>query len=400
MHICYISQEYPPETGWGGVGTYTYIMARDLVKRGHRVTIISVTMSEPSIESQDGVEVHRLNEKLFLDGVRGSWRLQHYFPGFAWAAAECLYRLHCIVPVDVVEYAEVRADGFFTALQSYFSKRTTPATVVRLHMAWRLIDQLNKIKPTNGKRLKYWLEKQSILKSDLITAPSQAVLNWTLKWLPQLQEHNPIVLANPIDVAPFHQSKTQAEDGKEILFVGRLEKRKGLDALVKAVPKVLKVVPDAHFRFVGRDGVDEQGTSWRQRIEDAALPYGVNCVQFTHVPRVEMPKIYQSASVSVFPSTWENFPYVVLESMACGTPVIVSSTGGMPEIVEDEDCGLIVDPDNPDQLAQAILRLLRNPDLSHSLGLKGKTHVVHRFSTDEIVPKMIELYKQAASQRS
>src|SRR4029079_19835948 len=85
MHICYISQEYPPETGWGGSGSYTYEMAHALARRGHRVTVISRATHEESVRRSDGVEVHRVSPSPRWDNVPALWRLNRIWPGFAWA---------------------------------------------------------------------------------------------------------------------------------------------------------------------------------------------------------------------------------------------------------------------------------------------------------------------------
>src|SRR5262249_13859077 len=94
MHICFLSQEDPPETGWGGIGAYTYEMAHGLARAGHRVTVISLAAGPETVKRVGGVEVHRVRPRPDWARWKGLWRLNHVWPGFAWSAALRLREVH------------------------------------------------------------------------------------------------------------------------------------------------------------------------------------------------------------------------------------------------------------------------------------------------------------------
>ena len=179
LHICFLSQEYPPDTGWGGIGSYTYDMAHALVQAGHRVTVIARAEGGERIADDQGIEVHRIQPAPCWDRMRVLWRLNRVWPGFAWAAMRRLRTIHQRTPVQIVEAGECRADGFFVR----WIPKPRPHAITRLHLAWIFVDRQNAIAPDLKKRLTYWLEKQSILRADAITAPSAAVVELTRTWL-------------------------------------------------------------------------------------------------------------------------------------------------------------------------------------------------------------------------
>jgi glycosyltransferase involved in cell wall biosynthesis len=386
LHICFLSQEYPPDTGWGGIGSYTYDMAHALVEAGHRVTVIARAAGGEGIVRDDGIEVHRIHPAPGWDRMRIVWRMNRVWPGFAWAAMQRLREIHRSAPVDIVEAGECRADGFFVR----WIPNPRPRVVTRLHLAWIFVDRQNAVVPDLKKRLTYWLEKQSILRADAVTAPSSAVVELTRTWLGSRVSAR--VVPNPVDVQGFAPGRDQRK--REVLFVGRLEKRKGMEMLSAAVPSVLERCPDIGVRFVGADGVDESGRSWRSRILTLVPAEQQGRVAFEQVPRAELVERYRTASLCVVPSTWENFPYVALEAMASGTPVVATRTGGLPEIVRHGRTGLLVSAEDPQGLADAICELMKDPKRLAEMGVESRRVAEHSFSASKVAEQMIAMYRE------
>ena len=178
LHVCFVSQEYPPLTGWGGIGAYTYEMAHGLVAAGQKVTVISRAVDAETIEDTGGVIVHRVRFAPDLDRMRLLWRLNRYWPGFAWAAWKRLRRVHAEAKVDIVEIAENRADGFFIAMLW-----SQCPLIVRLHIAWIFVDRLDRVTADRRKSFVYWREAVHSA-ADALTAPCHAIVNLTRSWLP------------------------------------------------------------------------------------------------------------------------------------------------------------------------------------------------------------------------
>lgn len=385
MHICFISQEYPPETGWGGIGSYTHEMAHGLSRKGHEVTVIARAEAGEHITADGGVTVHRIRPAPEWQRVRGMWRLQRVWPGFAWAAACRLRSIHGRFPVDIVEAAEARGDSEFVPLL----QRRIP-TVVRLHTAWTFVDRLNHVSPTRLKQWVYWQERFAIQTARAVTSPSQAMVDLTESWVP-LNRGRVYVVPNPVDVSTFSPG---CEERREVVFVGRLERRKGISILAETLPNVLGRCPDVSFRFIGADSTDERGQSWRERLLEGVPVSERDRVHFARVSREDLVHYYRSAAVCIVPSIWENFPYSLLEAMACGTPTIVSAAGGLPEIVEDGVSGLLVPPADSSALCDAICSLLADRELREEMGQNARKSAVERFSVERVIPRMVETYRQ------
>ena len=167
-----------------------------------------------------------------------------------------------------------------------------------------------------------------------------------------------------------------------LLTVGRLTPRKGIDTVLAALPQVVERVPDVIYLVVG-EGED------RTRLEQLAREMSVtDHVRFLgKVTYDELPTMYNLGDVFVTPSrsappSVEGFGIVFLEANACGKPVIGARTGGIPDAVIDGETGLLVDPDAPSQLADAILRLLTDTDLAKRLGAEGRRRVVEEGTWD------------------
>ncbi len=385
LHVCFLSQEYPPETGWGGIGAYTYEMAHGLARAGQQVTVISLAEGPETVTRQDGVEVHRVARRPNWARWKGLWWVNRIWPGFASAAARRLREVHSQWPVDVVEAAECRGDSLFVPML-----RRRPRLVVRLHTAWIFVDRLNHILPDFRKRLIYRQEAVAIRSADMVTAPSQAVVDLT----PHLgQPGRPAGACGP---EPGERRRLLPWPGRG--GVGGAGDRQaggaqGGGPLGGVLPGVLRRCPRSSFRFVGGDGVDSAGRSWRERLVEGVAAAERGRVQFEQVPRSELIQRYRGASLCVLPSVWENFPYALLEAMACGVPVVGTCTGGLPELIEDRVSGLVVPKGDPGALTDGICTLLEDDALRKHMGREARRRVEGRYSIERVVPAMLETYR-------
>jgi glycosyltransferase involved in cell wall biosynthesis len=362
-------------------------MAQALARSGHRVTVISRAVSEESFASSDGVEVHRVAPSPRWDSLPVLWRLNRIWPGFAWAAMLKIRSIHREHPIDIVEAAEGRADAFFV---SYLPGR--PKLVTRLHTARIFIDRFNGLAAKQGGYREYWLEKQSISRANLITAPSDAVIALTGTWL-SLSRKRTLMVRNPIDDGSFIPAK--AARRSVVLFAGRLERNKGAETIKQALPVLLQKFPALEFRFVGSDGLDRDGQNWRAKITESIEPHQRTRVRFEEMARANLVEAYQQAAICILPSTWENSSYTLLEAMACGTPVIACNSGGSPELIEDGVSGFLIPVNDSEALVSRIDELLSQPALRKTMGAKARQRIEESFSVERVLPKMMEAYDYA-----
>jgi len=390
LHVCYISQEYPPETGWGGIGSYTYEMAHALSGDGHRVTVISRAVDRESSTNDQGVTIHRVLPKPDWGLFPLVWRMNRIWPGFAWAAMLKLRVINRENPVDVVEAAEGRADGFFV---SYMPGR--PKLVTRLHTARIFIDKFNGVRGEQSGARDYWFEKKSICRANLVTAPSKAVIDLTRTWI-GTRANDVMVVPNLINRLSFTPASSQRKD--IVLYAGRLERNKGAETIMKAIPSLLVKFPSVEFLFAGTDGLDSDGQSWRKKILEVLDSGQAARLRFAEMSRTDLVRAYQEAAVCVVPSTWENASYVLLEAMACATPVVACNTGGSPELIEHGVNGFLIPVNDAQALADRVGELLSRPDLRKTMGENARRKIEQSFSVEQVLPKMIAAYDYAIAQ--
>ena len=158
------------------------------------------------------------------------------------------------------------------------------------------------------------------------------------------------------------------------LFVGRMDPLKGLDLLLEATYLLRDQLPDLQLLVVGGDASPE---SEEGRVRDMARDLGLaERVRFVGaVPQSELPAYYSAADLCVVPSFYESFGLVAVEALACGTPVVASCVGGLPNVVKHGDNGLLVARRTASEFAGSIARVLLDAPLRHSLAARARPSV-------------------------
>ena len=191
------------------------------------------------------------------------------------------------------------------------------------------------------------------------------------------------VIYNSINIP----SATSSHSGKRIITIGRILPQKGQIYLVKAMPAILAQHPDATLDIVG-DG------PLRAELEQQVSILGIHqAIRFLGV-RSDVPELLASSDVFAFPSLWEGLGIVMLEALAAGVPVVASNIAVLREIVDDGQQGLLVQPQNPQALAQGIIRLLADPDERRSMGRSGRQKMIERFDINVAMNKWRDLYQE------
>ncbi len=187
--------------------------------------------------------------------------------------------------------------------------------------------------------------------------------------------------------AVLPQFDIEATDGPLVSFVGKFTDFKGIDLLLKAAAVYEQVIPGVQTVLVG------QGQLW-QEMHDLRDELGLAGVHFLgHQPQPTVAQVYNAADVSVVPSRIEPFGLVAVEALACGTPVVATNAGGLPDFI-NERVGALVPLEDPMALAEAIIAELR----AGSKRTKGKyaaQYALDGYSWPSQVKKMAELYESA-----
>jgi len=176
-----------------------------------------------------------------------------------------------------------------------------------------------------------------------------------------------------------------------VLFTGRLATNKGLLTLIESIPKVLEEFPDTTFALVGEDeGMKSKIIKKAKKLDvrDSLLITG-------YIEDYDVFKsAYSAADVYVLPSEYEAFGIVLLEAMMCETPCIGTKVGGVPEVIEDEKTGYILDYERSEQLSKNIIHLLDDVQKRRMLGKAGRERVLQKFTWEKVAQQISNVYSE------
>jgi glycosyltransferase involved in cell wall biosynthesis len=189
---------------------------------------------------------------------------------------------------------------------------------------------------------------------------------------------------------PVEAKRSLGLEGQHVLlFVGRLSPEKGLTTLISSLPMIRKEIPNARLLICGRGRIESQLRTQSQSLGVDEL------IEFRgSVPHEKLPPCYDAADVVIVPSIREGLGIVNLEAMSMMRPLVASRVGGIPEIVEDNETGLLVPPSDPSSLSEAVLKLHRNPEMGARLGRNGRRFVEGRLTWECIAGKFERAYQE------
>ena len=387
MKIGYFSTEFPyknPITGemikgyrFGGVEIGTYNLTVQMAKRGHEIYIFTT-----SIDSKDFVEAYN-KIKIYRYG-------KAFTIGYTPISFKLLYR-----PVEhEVDLVHARAGTPPAPIAGlrYAKKRKKPF-IVSYHgdgdwIYGGLIRRMSVYFYS-----KYLLDK-ILSYADVIISTSEYYIDKS-RVLGKYRDKI-VVIPNGINIDEFDIGYSKVEcreklglpiDDEMILFLGGLTPHKGPDVLLKAMPKILKDIPNVKLVFVGSDEM-------REELERLCKKMDVEkYVKFTGFVGDVFKKAlyYKAADVFVLPSLLESFGIVNLEAMACGVPIVASKIGGIPAVVKDGENGLLVPPQDSEALADKIIYLLENEDVRKKLGKNGRKKV-EEYSWEKVAEETEKVY--------
>lgn len=206
------------------------------------------------------------------------------------------------------------------------------------------------------------------------------------------------VIYNGVDTERFNPTVNgrsmrecyKLENCPTVLYLGRLAPYKGVQFLMKAIPDVLKELPETKFLITGGmryDVADLSRLIKRLKIE--------NSIVFTgYVSDTDVPKLYACCDVFCYPSLWEGFGLTPAEAQACGKPVVAFNTCAIPEVVKNGRTGLLVEPRNVKALANALISLLNEGERRFRMGLEARKRVLQRFSWDKAAERTVRIYRE------
>lgn len=244
-----------------------------------------------------------------------------------------------------------------------------------------------------GRPLSTFLLKRWFRKLNGKIAVSKSAMEFASKYFPGYYN----IIPNGIDLERFSPNVSPIDefcDGKvNILFVGRLEKRKGLNYLLEAYRQAKREIPNSRLIVVG------PGTRLRRKYERQVVQKDIKDVVFVgYADKDELPRYYKTADIFCAPATsCESFGIVLLEAMAVGKPIVASNIKGYASVVSHGVEGLLVPPKNEKMLAQALISVMADDPLRQQMGAKGRAKALD-YSWQQIAQRVYNYYVRVLSQ--
>ena len=402
MNIGLLSFEYPPETGFGGIGTYTWYHARALVKLGHRVTVLAgaTKTTELRSEEHDGVVVWRYRsdngwmraaEKL---GAFQLWWSCNRLENGA-SMYEGLNRLLDKHRFDVIEMPECGAEGLFID-----PRKIHVPTVVKLHSPAKLIMPWYDVRSMDR-----WLcpqfERLGMRRATGYTSCSEFLADEAHRRL-GIKVNIPVI-PNGIDVELFNEQThidvrkkyDVARDQLVILFCGRMERRKGFHLCLDIVDAIIKNYP-VTFLFAGQDTFKHMVNDFLPALDQTNAPGSVRYIG--RLDQAEVRSCVRQCDVFLMPSMWENCPYSCLEAMVAGRAIVASDVGGLPELVVDNETGSLASNEGPESFVTALARLIEDSALRERLGTSARRFIETTFRDTIVARRAVQYYEAVGSE--
>ncbi|WP_183563775.1 glycosyltransferase family 4 protein [Mucilaginibacter sp. SP1R1] len=402
MNIAYVSFEHPLGISGGGIGTYIGEISKVMSSRGNNVEVFSATHNSDTTLEIDNYKLHLINAKDNFE--------------FRYKVVDIFKHRHQKQKFDIIESAEYGADGLI--ISENFPKIPL---VVKLHTPMFLVEKLNnvflplikKVRFIFGGLIKgefnepYWIyrkckdpEYKIYMRATSISSPSISLKkiitkNWGLSKSIEVIP-NPFEPSNELLKLRYRRSSSFIR----VTFIGKIEPRKGVINLIQAIPIILKKNSNIKFRFVGAIHESSQRSVLFRKYIKKILSENADKIEFTDFqPRVMLPILLSDTDICIFPSLWENFPNVCLESMSAGKVVIGTNNGGMAEMITHLQNGYLIPPASTKAISKAVIKLAADKMLRKKMGEAARQKVLNHYNAQIIGKATEELYQQIISNK-
>lgn len=387
MKILMLTWEYPPRVV-GGISKVVYDLSHKMVKEGNEVTVVTYKDGDnvKYYENDKGVEVYRVDNYMirpnnFIDWImqlnfnmitkaneiinkNGKFDVIHAHDWLVAYSAKSIKESYNIPLISTIHATESgRNSGIHDETQRYINDSE-----------WMLTYESSEV-IVNSNYMKNEVQRLFGLPYDKINVIPNGV---------NLQ------LFSNVNVDYDFRRQYAMDNEKIILYVGRLVYEKGIQNLIAAMPKILDRYHDSKLIICGRGGMIDE---LREQVKYLGID---NKVYFAgYCDSKKMQKMYKCADVAVFPSTYEPFGIVAIESMLSGTPTIVSDVGGLNEIVEHGVTGMKSYAGNSNSIADSVLALLFDPKLCASISQNAIKKVKENYNWAKITDNTYYVYQLA-----
>lgn len=355
----------------GGLENYAYQVAKRMSAGGCETTVICHSVKQPGETNLDGLRVIRLKPNLVVSNTPIRLNLLSIL----------LKEISCFRPDIIHAHTPV---PYSVDMAAQASRRTKTSLVVTYHTS-----TLFKNQPIFDLLVRAYLPFQA---SALSQAKRIATVTGNTDRTMSRWKQKTVVIPPGVDTDLFSFSP-YPHSTKNLLLISPLSRAypsKGVDVLLRAMPEIIKSIPETVLNIAGGGELTE---FYQQMAERNSCARNVSLLG--KIPYTDMPKLIADNNIIIIPSIKsEGTPTVILEAFAIGRPVIGTRVGGIPELVQNEVNGYVVPPNNPNELSRCIIKLLHQPDLAAQFGQAGRTQVENNYTWNKITEQYIKLYAE------
>ena len=391
MKILVLAWEFPPRIV-GGIARHVAELYPEIVKLGHEIHLITVEFgSSPQYEVVEGIHVCRckvadgndffhwiVNMNNSMGSMGGQLLEQHpdfdlvhahdWLVGDAAIALKNNFKVPILATIHATEYG--RYNGIHTVKQRYINGKEK----LLAHEAWRIIVCSKYMREEIQRVFKSPADKLDVIYNGI---------------RPEKKDRG-----GTFDRIKFRR-RFANDNEKIIYYVGRMTHEKGVAVLLNAAPKVLAEM-SCRAKFVIIGG----GNTTHLQQQAKSLGIFEQCYFTGFMSDADLDKFQTIADCAVFPSLYEPFGIVALESFAARVPVVVSDTGGLAEVVEHNRTGIVTKANNVDSLIWGILEVLKNPEHSQHLVKNAYQALAERFCWEDLARETVTVYERVKAERS
>jgi glycosyltransferase involved in cell wall biosynthesis len=401
MTVGLVTPYFPDEqTKDSGIANHCLLLAKGIAASGNKVVVLHIRPQYKNEE--DNYQEYKIGELITV--ITHKAKLPAAFTSLLknkWAVIDFALKISCMLLTARVLNAAIKKHGIdVIETSSYFSlcyfqlyKRTSAPIAVRVSTTFTQIMNDHYPFKSRGMDLIARMEIAFIKKSKhLITHAQNHALE--LEQLFGINHSRFQIIPHGVNLPVATPVKTVKVGPVQVLFVGRLEYRKGIDVLLAAIPLVLKINPDVQFNIIGAD----TGNGYQNRFIADTDPAILQKVTFSgKVDNEQLQQVYRDCDIFVAPSRYESFGLIFIEAMSYGKPVIGCDAGGMPEIITDNYNGLFALTGDAQSLADKLTQLIGNNNLRNELGSNALKTVQDKFTITQLAADSLNYYQRIIS---
>jgi len=384
LRVALLTREYPPEV-YGGAGVHVTYLARELAP------LVDLTVHCQGAD-RPGAVAHRPWDLL----ADANQALRVVSTDLSMAAA---------VGPGMNSAQLVHSHTWYANLAGHLAAMLYDVPHVMTMHSLEALRPWKAEQLGGGYAVSTWCERTAASSAAAVVAVSEGMRADILTAYPEIRAERVRVIRNGIDTNEYRPDPNTdvlerygIDQGRPyVIFVGRITRQKGVPVLLRAASGL---IPEAQLVLLaGAADTPEQLAEVTELVDGLrANRSGVFWIP-EMLPKPEVIQLLSHATVFAIPSIYEPLGIVNLEAMACGTAVVGSRTGGIPEVVADGETGLLVPPGEPGPLAEALNTLLRDPDRAAAMGRAGRKRAVSEFGWPAIAAQTADLYAELAHSR-